>query len=370
MQSKNRVVIAAAGSGKTTMIINESLNINNKKVLIVTYTNKNKDEIIKKFLLEVGYVPKHIMIKTWYSFILSECIRPYQNFVYPEKRIEGTFFRKEPVNRYILKSNIKDYYLNNKNQIDKDRLSDFALECEKKSKGKVIKRLEENFDYIYIDEVQDLAGYDLELFKLFFKSKMNVLLVGDVRQATYTTSNTIKNKKYKGANIINFFTDEQKKGNCIIESITTSFRCNQIICDFADNLYQRLQQTVSKNFEKTGHDGVFYITKNNIKRYIEIFNPQILRYDVRTKVENAINFGISKGLTFERVLIFPTNPIKSYLTTGDIEHIKNIGTKAKLYVAITRAKYSVTFVMDKPINNLNIPAFTFNEEELEVFTLN
>ena len=48
----------------------------------------------------------------------------------------------------------------------------------------------------------------------------------------------------------------------------------------------------------------------------------------------AINFGDAKGLTFERVLIYPTKPILAWLKD------------CKLYVAITRAMHSAAFVDD------------------------
>jgi DNA helicase II / ATP-dependent DNA helicase PcrA len=164
MRLKNKVLIAAAGAGKTTYLVKESLNLNNNKTLIVTFTNKNREEIIKKFIELQGYIPSNIEIKTWYSFLLSDCIRPYQNTMYSGNRIDGVFFRTKPASRYIKKTNIKGFYLNGNNQIDKDRISDFAFECFKRNGNKVINRLEEIYDYIFIDEVQDMSGYDLDIF--------------------------------------------------------------------------------------------------------------------------------------------------------------------------------------------------------------
>jgi superfamily I DNA/RNA helicase len=45
-------------------------------------------------------------------------------------------------------------------------------ECNEKSGGAVIHRLENIYNYIYIDEVQDLSGYDLDLIELLFRSKI------------------------------------------------------------------------------------------------------------------------------------------------------------------------------------------------------
>jgi hypothetical protein len=46
-------------------------------------------------------------------------------------------------------------------------------------------------------------------------------------------------------------------------------------------------------------------------------------------------------MTFDRVLIFPTGPMKAYLKTKDLA---KAGDLAKFYVGVTRARYSVTFV--------------------------
>jgi ATP-dependent DNA helicase UvrD/PcrA len=56
----------------------------------------------------------------------------------------------------------------------------------------------------------------------------------------------------------------------------------------------------------------------------------------------AINIGMSKGSTYDRVLIFPTKPMLAYLKTGDLA---KVGAVEKLYVAVTRARYSAGFVV-------------------------
>jgi DNA helicase-2/ATP-dependent DNA helicase PcrA len=60
----------------------------------------------------------------------------------------------------------------------------------------------------------------------------------------------------------------------------------------------------------------------------------------------SYNFGQSKGLSFERVLIFPTKQMKKWIFDND--HELRPATRAKFYVAITRARYSVGIVCDYP----------------------
>jgi DNA helicase-2/ATP-dependent DNA helicase PcrA len=49
----------------------------------------------------------------------------------------------------------------------------------------------------------------------------------------------------------------------------------------------------------------------------------------------------SEGSTYDRVLIFPTKPIREYLEDRDPAKLKR---PEALYVAVTRARYSVAFV--------------------------
>jgi len=108
-----------------------------------------------------------------------------------------------------------------------------------------------------------------------------------------------------------------------------------------------MPKTQSKNRDVTGHDGVYVLSSCDLMEYVKRYRPTILRYNRKTKAEGlrALNFGISKGQSFERILIFPNGVIKDFLKTKNHDKLKD-KTKALLYVAITRARYSVAFVYD------------------------
>ena len=68
------------------------------------------------------------------------------------------------------------------------------------------------------------------------------------------------------------------------------------------------------------------------------------------RTSQHLNFGQSKGLSFDRVLVFPANPISRYLESGiQLEP----GSKSKLYVGITRARHGVAFVTNSPAKNFH-----------------
>jgi DNA helicase-2/ATP-dependent DNA helicase PcrA len=237
-----------------------------------------------------------------------------------------------------------------------DKISEFSLLVNEKSKGLVTKRLESIYDMIFIDEVQDLAGYDFDLLEFLLKSKVAITLVGDSRQATYFTNLSPKNKKLRGKNIVYLFKEWEKQKLCSIVERNECFRCNQNICDFADKLYPLMTKTVSMNTAVTGHDGVFVIEKSKVADYISIFKPQVLTYRKSNETQDlrAINFGMSKGLSFDRVLIFPTKKFEDYLKT---ENVSKIGDIPKVYVAITRARFSVAIVYDGNVKSTQISKY-------------
>lgn len=343
MPSHNNVaVLAAAGSRKTQHIVDCVLNDPTQNVLVTTYTTENMNQLVDRLSTSAGLLPKHVTVIPWFTFLLNQCARPYQSAALDKVGVmRGLNFVGER-NKFVRKANARKYYLDTHGDMYRDAVAAFAWEANQQSGGKVIDRLGEIYDHIYIDEVQDLAGYDLEILDLLLRSPVGVTMVGDPRQATFATNNASKNKKYKGGGIADWL--NERKAVCQISPRLESYRCNQAICDFADDLFPELPRTISKNAESTGHDGVSSIAPTEVPAYIERYKPVVLRWDKRAKTQGfpAMNFGQSKGCTFDRVLIFPTQPMIKYYNTRDP---RQAGDRSKLYVAVTRARFSVTFVI-------------------------
>lgn len=353
MHVDNSIILASAGAGKTTRIVHESYNFENKRVLITTFTEENTNSIKEKFFELYGYIPKHISIMPWYTFLLQDLVRPFQNCIY-QKRISKLYLSQGKSTMYE-KKGTKKYYLLNQDTIYADKLVEFFLLCNKKTDGAVIERLEKLYDKIYIDEVQDLAGYDLDLVEMIMDTKISVTLVGDLRQATFSTNMSSRFKKFKGPNTMKLYELWQSEGICKINYMNHSYRCVQEICDFSDALFQEglFDRTHSKNEIDDNHKGIFYLFKEDLETYIELYNPQILRPSKRQSLGllNEMNIGQSKGLTFDRVLIVPTGPIVKYLKT-EINQFKP-KSLSSLYVGVTRAKYSVVFLVPDNFKTIN-----------------
>jgi superfamily I DNA/RNA helicase len=353
---KNKLIIAAAGSGKTTVLVNEALKIKNEQVLITTYTQANDLEIRKKIIEINQTIPENITVQTWFSFLLQHGAKPFQGCLF-EKRINGLilvntqsglkYISKGIPHYYSEENEFEDHYFTKNHKIYSDKLSKFVFRCNSKTEGNVIDRISRIYSYLFIDEVQDLAGYDLELLKLFFKSSCNNLLVGDPRQATYSTNSAPKNKKFKKSAILDFFSDSSIEIERDTSSLTVNYRCNKEICDLSNLLFPNHVKTTSGNNLVTGHDGIFLVKNSDLKEYLETYQPVQLRENIKTQVNprySAMNFGESKGLTFERVLIYPTKPILDWIFNNNSELAPT--SRSKFYVALTRARYSVGIVFD------------------------
>lgn len=352
MASNNEAVIAAAGSGKTSYLVKQALMNASSRVLIITYTNENLREINMRLWEAAAGQPSHVETMTLYEFLLRECVKPYQTFKTDIGRIRSVnFISVNPP--FAKRSEFEQYYLDRNSNIYSDAVSDLACVLNTASGGEVISRLESIYDKILIDEVQDLAGWDLEFLAVLMNSSIEIVMVGDPRQAVYMTNRSSKYKQFRGANLIKWIDARVKTGQCVKCEHTHSHRCRQEICDFADSLYPELPPTRSENQSTTGHDGVFLVHSSNVELYRTRFAPQELRWDRKnTQASSAAkNFGQVKGMAFQRVLIFPTGPMMKFVEDG--ASLKD-GAVAKFYVAITRARQSVAIVTSKRSTNSSL----------------
>lgn len=364
---KNELLIASAGAGKTTFLVKEALSCKDT-VIITTFTEENEREIRRKFLqLNSNIIPSNVTIQTWFSFLIEHGAKPYQGKL-TNKKINGLLLvnrksGKKYINKdgnpvYYSEDEIDNHYFSKDYEIYSDKLSKFVIKCNECSNGFVFERISAIFQNIFIDEVQDLAGYDLEIIKKLLQTASIIRMVGDPRQVTYHTHFSEKYKKYNKGRIQDFITNECKKIDCKIDSETLkdSWRNNQMICDFANKIFPNYPQSKSLQTITTRHDGIILVKEEDVEQYLEDYHPLQLR-DSKTKkvyVDYAFkNFGEAKGLTCDRVLIYPTKQMLDWILNN--KAFENFEPQCKFYVAVTRAKYSVGIVCE---NNINTDKFS------------
>lgn len=352
MPKHNEIIIASAGSGKTTELLRLALEDPNKRVLITTYTNENLNQIVEKILKKHSVIPDNIKVISWFSFLLAHGVRPCSSHMTQfgiNSRIEGLQPVSERSGRLIKITN-RAFWTTKDYRIYSDKLSQFACMANHISDGLVIERLQNHFDHVFIDEVQDFSGYDLDFLELLLRSQVPITCVGDPRQVVYQTSPSARNSPYRGGNIVTKFTEWEKEGLCTIVYRNNSKRCGSDICKLSDTLFPSYPTTTSENASVTGHDGIFLVREEQVERYIQDYpNTVVLRSDIATNTQGlpSINFGKSKGRTYQRVLIFCHGPLLGFLAGGEAT-IESDQTRSKIYVAITRAEQSVAFVTNDP----------------------
>jgi len=364
--------IACAGAGKSTWIIEEALRLAESGLpsLIVTYTEENQIELKRKLNDKPAVIASKIDVKGWFSFLLDDIIRPYQNCLL-EKRIRNVFFNQSnPHKRFNSKTKrtfsipgtaegdniVRHYTTDNATLVHTYYVSKLAERINKASDHSPVTRLSRIYGAIFFDEVQDLVGWDYEVISALSKSDLSaVYAVGDFRQTIYQTTFGTKGPRSD--------TEKQNKfSQMSFKSIpmTGSHRCCQAICDIANLIYPSnlYEDTVSildeEKYPLPDHAGVFTVSRKDISKYVESYKPTVLRLDKNKEMElcerlEAFNFGKAKGKEFSDVLIVPTDAQKSFFL-GDRKKLDGGKTNksiSQFYVALTRARYSVAILMDE-----------------------
>lgn len=401
--TNNKLVISAAGCGKTTRLIKEVENIlstaYDARILIVTYTENNQEVLRKKLNNSKLF---NIDVHGWFEFLLKNGCKPYKfgdlnykvaglNFVkngksslrYAEdgkpmyiKNDKGEFVVDKKGRKiqaeWREEGNFDKHYFDKNNKIYSDKLAKFTFKCNestkprnanghiiKHSKGKIVKRLEKIYTHILIDEAQDLAGFDLSIIAELLKSDIRLFMVGDPRQVVFTTTQCqAMHKSYEGKidNFIEQKVNTRTKEVCrvIKDELISSQRNCKAICDFSSTLYPNYGMVLSsKEVGDIEHVGIFAVKESDIVNYYAKYNPTTLRLKNSKKDQNEYNFGKSKGMEFDRVLIFPTEDMLKYSKNKLTADKFKDKTKAQFYVAITRARYSVAIVFDSFEDNID-----------------
>jgi DNA helicase II / ATP-dependent DNA helicase PcrA len=350
----NNLVLAVAGGRKTQSIVRACAEAKpDRKLLVLGYTRTSQDELEQRITAAAPF-KRNVEVLGWYAFLLRHFVRPYLPLKYPGHRLTGLNFDGEPISGFYAGGASR--YLDVEDRAYKLHLSKLALDVASQSNGAVIDRLQHIYDEIYVDEVQDLGGHDLDIVESLFRSNIDIHLVGDMRQALLSTNvRDPRHKKYRFARLIDWFRLQEKGGLLRIEERPETYRSNQTIADSSDTIFASSHQyspTVSCSTEAHEHSGMFAVARADIAAYRAGFDPLCLRHGANSGGEldlPYVTFGNAKGRTVQHVLIYPTDGIRSFLTEG-----KELEGRAAcaLYIAVTRAQHSVGFILDTASSRL------------------
>lgn len=279
IKSKNsNLVIAAAGSGKTTELIKRvEKSIERlpptKTLAIITYTNTATSEI--KSRLEGKFrIPNNVFIGTIHSFLINFLIKPY-----------GDILKLVPNDLIITDYEIK---LKPDEKVDYMKLHNIANKLMKKGilnydniitlSNKILEndtvkeRFCERVDFLFVDEFQDSSNSQFKVFEVLRKGKKtNVTLFGDPEQKIMSfqsrRSSTSKSGKIKQHPIVSL----QEKTVYKLESLTSNYRSSKTIVDFINNFHSCIEQ-VYANEEINSENDVLFINDTDVGNIIKNFN--------------------------------------------------------------------------------------------------
>lgn len=337
---KNLLVLSLPGGGKTTTLINrvnflvKKQNIDKKRILIVTFTNSAVDDIKGKI------------------------------------NIENIFTIDSLCSQLCQKYNILD-----KNLISINEPNDYKYELLKNIS--LINTKE--WDYIFVDEVQDIDHVQYLILKHFNDLSINLYLTGDVNQNIYSfrgTSNKyiLQYEKYF-SNMIKIILDINYRStkhiidllNDVEDKIDTN---KSIYCSLFNKKEKMIQFKKVQNYSKE----IIYqikINKWDIKKcciisknneminiiYNELFSNKKFR-DI-----NYITIHSSKGLQYDHLFFVDVNDgIIPFYKSNNIQEDKRL-----YYVAISRAALSINILYNKKPSRFLFYHKDFLEEEKQKY---
>lgn len=347
----NRSILAVAGGRKTQSIVDDCGScLEDRRILVLGYTTASQDELATR-IRATGVHGHRVEVMGWFAFLLQHLVRPYLPLLYEGRRLAGLNFDGDP-GRYAKDA---ERFLDKDSRAYKLHLAKLAHDVMVSSNDGAIDRLEHIYDEIYIDEVQDLGGWDLEVIQALLQSKLRITMVGDMRQALLSTNvRDPKNRQYRKEKIFAWFQLMEKKGLLEITQKPTTYRSNQVIATFSDSIFDPslgYAPTVSASTETHPHAGLFTVRESEAIAYAQSLGAMCLRHSKSVAKHldlPFLTFGVAKGRTVDHVLIYPTSKALRFLAEGtQLEG----GAACSLYIGVTRAKHSVAFISEEQLPN-------------------
>ncbi|HPF82846.1 MAG TPA: UvrD-helicase domain-containing protein [Bacilli bacterium] len=314
------LVLAGAGSGKTKVLTTriaylvDGIGIDPQSILAITFTNKAAKEMKERVIKMLGNVAYQIQISTFHSFGLTILKEYYDKLGYEKnftildsddtltvvKKIlkdmgkDPKMFNPKNIRNRIssAKNELMDYKELEKfanNEIDELVVSVYKKYQEKlqinnsldfddllmlpillfRTNPDILKKYQEKFKYILIDEYQDTNEAQYLLTKMISAKYKNICVVGDNDQSIYS----FRGSNYK--NILNFEKDYKDSKTIMLER---NYRSTKPILEVANNIIKNNKLRKDKNLWTD-------IESDNKVIYHRSLNEQDEAYYVKTQIE-------------------------------------------------------------------------------------
>ena len=335
-------LLAVAGSGKTSFLVNALSP--EKRNLFLTYTVNNtenlKDMISRKF----SGIPEKTMVMTWFSFVFHFLVRPFRIDNAPPIR-HLLFPKQEELPRYFTTGCSR--FVSSDGGLYHCRAFDFA----RKYIGdqKLLGRIHQFFDAIFIDEVQDFAGYDFDFIELLGKTDAEVTLAGDYFQHTFDTSRDGNKNQGLHEDLKTFRNRLSQWFKIDDRTLSASWRCTPQVCNFISS---RIGIAMKSVWAESGGGPQLLSDTQEIAAMMADTTITKLFYEKSGAYRCAgvcRNWGECKGMSFDRVCVV-LNPKTFSLFNKNMLFTMRPRTKHKFYVACSRTRGDLFFVSEADIS--------------------
>jgi DNA helicase II / ATP-dependent DNA helicase PcrA len=340
-----RVILAVAGSGKTTHII-DGLSLD-KKSLIITYTINNQKHLRNKIISKFGYFPSNITLLSYFTFLYSFCYRPLVSNSFPSK---GISFQIPPA--YLRKSNPL-FYRSSTGNLYSNRVADLIIGFN--ACAQVISRIEKYFDEFIIDEAQDIGGRDFNFLENIARADLDILLVGDFYQHTFDTSRDGRTNATLYSDLDGYIQRLSNAGFTVdTDLLKKSYRCSPNTCEFITS-----KLGIDIHSHRNDETQIIILGDEiraapiiNDSSIVKLFYRQHYLYECFSR-----NWGECKGEDdYHDICIVLNQGTQTHLERGTLHNLAPT-TKNKLYVALSRAHGSVYLIsqtlFDETKNNMS-----------------
>lgn len=296
-KSQHVRVIAGAGSGKTRVLttrivyVVKDWGIDPRKVLAITFTNKAANEMRSRINDLLPDDAGKVHISTIHSFCVTVLRQDIKNLGYPSNftildqddqksivreaykalNLDSKKYNTNGVLEYIAnmkcaelgvqdaydraynyfekgKAQIYEYYLKRQEQLYALDFDDLLLWTNHlyKTFPKVREKWQRKFQFILVDEFQDIDNIQYELLNLLTTEDTFLYVVGDPDQTIYT---------WRGANINIIMDFEHDYRPCETIVLERNYRSTQIILGAANSLIKYNKHRVEKNLYTANEEG-------------------------------------------------------------------------------------------------------------------
>lgn len=259
---QSSLVIAKAGSGKTTTIIHRAIRQAEiieswESIAIISFTNKSSKDISNKIKTLRA---KSIVTMTFHSFLLQHVLAFSK--IFKGKEVSFDFAKK--VNSFqewlqvVKEENIIP--------VASNPYDDYLFKCAIlliKRKPYILKYLKTKFVAVYIDEAQDNNMLQYEIVDILLSVGIQVVLIGDPDQTIY---------QFRGADgaIFKGLKEHEMFRNNVYP-LTNNFRCHELINKCANSYQVPTKHEFIEENNKTY--GVFR-TSSSIKEIKKVFEGE------------------------------------------------------------------------------------------------